>query len=399
MEREGKNLDDIQSMNRALVVKYLSSHPGCSRAELSRISGLTQASITKIIRSLVEAGVVKETGLTEGLRGRRSIGLKLNGKQFQVLGVKLSRTAVLVGVYDIRAKKYEERMELLQYMDDIDKAVQVILRNVAEFRSRYPKIMAIGIAVPGPFFKNEGRVRSIREQQGCNEVDIRTAFSGIDIPVFIEHDVHAGAFACWWSDEDRSPSKTIVHFVASEGIGSGAVINGKVFNGSLGIAGEIGHVSIDYNGIPCECGNRGCLLKYCSSVAMEQQVRNEISNHPESCLSLLPEISVSDIFAAMNQGDSYAVSVVEQMGTYMGYGLQVLVNMYNPDKVIISDIMTGGGEVMMRKIREVLRERLLLPIYEKLDIQYSDMQDDVILCGAALIAIDRILSEPSQLLV
>ena len=101
----------------------------------------------------------------------------------------------------------------------------------------------------------------------------------------------------------------------------------------------------------------------------------------------------------MNQGDSYAVSVVEQMGTYMGYGLQVLVNMYNPDKVIISDIMTGGGEVMMRKIREVLRERLLLPIYEKLDIQYSDMQDDVILCGAALIAIDRILSEPSQLLV
>ena len=128
-------------------------------------------------------------------------------------------------------------------------------------------------------------------------------------------------------------------------------------------------------------------------------MRNEISDHPESCLSLLPEISVSDIFAAMNQGDSYAVSVVEQMGTYMGYGLQVLVNMYNPDKVIISDIMTGGGEVMMRKIREVLRERLLLPIYEKLDIQYSDMQDDVILCGAALIAIDRILSEPSQLLV
>jgi transcription initiation factor IIE alpha subunit len=106
MDKNGKNQDDLQDLNRSSIIRHLAMHEGCSRVDLAKITGLKPASITKIMRILMENGVVSETGFTEGLKGRRSIGLALNYYKYQVIGVKIAWEHLILGVFDLNAHTY-----------------------------------------------------------------------------------------------------------------------------------------------------------------------------------------------------------------------------------------------------------------------------------------------------
>lgn len=185
----------------------------------------------------------------------------------------------------------------------------------------------------------------------------------------------------------------LVHLLASEGIGTGVVIDGKIITGYRGIFGEVGHMSIDVMGARCVCGNYGCLEMFCSALAFVKDVVAELPKHPESSLQSEKEITADTVFKHMSQGDSFSLASVKRVGRYLGYGIVNIVNIYDPKEIVISDIMSGGGEVMMHSIREVVQERLLPEIYNDLNIRYSVFQEDLILCGAASVAIDRILNK------
>lgn len=185
----------------------------------------------------------------------------------------------------------------------------------------------------------------------------------------------------------------LVHLLASEGIGAGVVIGGKIISGYRGIFGEIGHMSINAMGPRCLCGNRGCLEMYCSALALVRDVQAGLPEHPESSLTSEQKITAEVIFRHMNAGDAYSRSAVLRTGHSLGCGVANLVNIYDPKEIVISDVMSGGGEVMLQAIRESAKERLLPEVWRDLTIRYSAVPEDLILYGAASVAIDKILEK------
>ena len=394
MGKMGKNNLDIQESNRALTLRILAKGDVLSRVDISRKTGLKQATITNIINDLLASGVVLETGSLKGDMGRRSIGIRLNEKKYAVLGIKIARRSYSVGVYDLKNHLLERVFRKIDGELNASVMLDDIVREAQRMIEKYRNCCAVGVAVPGPYLRREGRIAVMSEFVGWENIDIRKKLNGaFDIPVFIEHDANAGALGEWSSTKDILTDDVLVHLLASEGIGTGVVINGKIISGYRGIFGEVGHMSINENGPRCICGNYGCLEMYCSALAFVRYVLSELPNHPESTLNEEKSITADAVFRQMERGDKFCISAVERVGRYLGHGIVNIVNIYDPKEIVISDIMSGGGAVMMAAIEEAVRERLLPDIYKDLVIRYSGVEDDLILYGAAAVAIDRILDK------
>ncbi|MEH7886370.1 ROK family transcriptional regulator [Bacillus sp. JJ1609] len=397
--KKGANLEDIQEMNRSLILKLIRKYKVCTRAQLAKDTGLKQASITKIIASLIELGIVQELGVVEGERGRRSIGISINNHLYKFIGVKLSRKSFSIGVYDLFGEEYKFSSKSI----DMSKGAKLTLNNmkrvVQKFLVEHADVAAIGIAIPGPFLKSKGRIALITELPGWENIDIQKEFTkAFTLPVFIEHDANAAALAEWWFSDNHFEHGVMVNFLAGEGVGAGIIIDGQLFSGSQGMAGEVGHMSIDFNGRKCSCGSFGCLEKYCTTYALVHHTKENLSVHAESVLNDGENITAERIFKAMDSGDELAIEMVKQMGRYMGFGIVNIVNAYNPNWIIISETMSRGGELLLDSIRETIKPRLISSVYENLTIQITEFANDSILYGAAAIAADHFLKSPNRYL-
>ena len=394
----GNNNSDLTEMNRSLIVKILQQREVCSRAEIAKITGLTQASITKIVAVLMEMGIVTEVGVIKGNGNRRSIGLRLNAEEKQVIGVKFSRHMFAVGVFDISGKHYTMRETEFKLEDDTMAVIREMKKQINETLKKYPNVLAIGLALPGPYLREEGRIAMVTSMPKWHDINFIDEFKQeFDKPLFIEQDANAGALAEWWFGNHGRPLNTLAYLLAGEGVGSGIVENDSLLLGMQGVASEIGHISIDVKGKKCECGNRGCLELYCSASAMLKRAEEEMpelgkkkyKNRAEEC---------SAIFKEADKGNKKAIKLVEEIGEYLGYGCVTLINAYNPDIIVIGDIMAQGGDLLLNKVKEVVSKRVIPEMYEKLKIKISSLSVDPTLYGAAAIATDRLLRKPSEYL-
>ena len=149
----GSNNSDLTEMNRSAIVKILQQRDVCSRAEIAKITGLTQASITKITAVLIEMGIVSEVGTIKGNGNRRSIGLRLNAEEKQVIGVKFSRHMFAVGVFDISGKLYTMRETEFELEQDTREVLTDMKDQIHETLKKYKNVVAIGLALPGPYIR------------------------------------------------------------------------------------------------------------------------------------------------------------------------------------------------------------------------------------------------------
>lgn len=396
---KGNNYTDLLVGNRSLIAKLLMKTGGCTRSELAKMSGLSQAAITKITSSLIELGIIEETGLGKGEKGRRTIDLKLKSDQYQVIGIKIGRKSYSAGVFDISGKLLYKEKHAVSPEQEPGMVLEAIAEIIARLCETYGGIIAAGISVPGPYLRNKGIIAKMTYFPGWKAFNLIDYFQEhAKIPVFVEHDANAGALAEWWFG--NTTSEVLVHIIASEGIGAGILNNGRLLYGAAGVAGEIGHMSIAFDGRRCECGpeSRGCLEQYCSSLAFMRDVKEQLHNYPDSSLNGKRDFTIEDVFAASEQGDGFAREMIRQVGFYFGIGIANLINIYNPDTVIISDVMSGAGEPLLESIRETIQGRVIPELSAALEVRFSDMKDDASLYGAAAIAVDRFLENPLDFL-
>ena len=393
----GSNNSDLTEMNRSAIVRILQQKM-CSRADIARMTGLTQASVTKITAVLIEMGIVSEVGIIKGNGNRRSIGLRLNAEDRLVIGVKFSRHMFTIGVFDISGKLYTVRQTDFEVTKDTGEVIAKIKKQIHGLLKKYTNVVAIGMAVPGPFFREKGRIAVITAMPGWHDVDFVSEFSDeFDKPVFIEQDANAGAMAEWWFGKHNRPVTTLAYLLAGEGIGSGVVDNGNLLLGMKGVASEIGHMSIDVNGPKCECGNFGCLELYCSAPQMIRLAKRKIpkllgdryNNRSEEC---------NAVFDAARGGNKKAEAVVNEIGRYLGYGCINILNADNPDIIVRGDILSKGGDLLLPVIMETIKERVVPEIYDNAEIEMSELGIDSTLLGAAAIATDKVLRRPSEYL-
>ena len=389
--KQSINYNDMQEMNRYLIIKLLMQLGICSRVELSRLSGLKQATITNIINDFIKIGLVSEIGSKNGSKGRRSIAISLNSDNYKFIGVRLTRKYISVGIFDITGKSHLIREYKFDVTDGVDNTLKIIETSVNNILNEYSNenIIAIGISLPGPFIRTTGII-TINEFPGWEKVLIEDYFNNIfHIPVFLEHDAKAGVMACWYMNKYNNINKTFAYVIAGHGIGVGVIVDGKLLRGSTGTFGEMGHTSIDFDGPLCQCGSRGCLENYCSTIALSRRIKNALELGAKSSLSI--DFTFSDIVEAYKNKDDLTVKEVNKNIEYFSVGIVNLVNMVNPDVIIIGDEMVNFGNDFLSILKSNVSKRIIPDLYKKLDIRLGNFAEDEVLIGASIVAVESIL--------
>ena len=394
--KNGINSEVQQKINRALVIDLLRKEGVCSRAKLASVSNLKRATITNIINDYIDCGLVVETGLLSGEKNRRSIGIKLNGQNFRVLGVMLTREKYcllsmgLCGeIFDINEHPIKEGEDVQTIISGIKKSIDKIINMSNEYET-----LAIGISIPGPYKRDEGEIVYISNLSGWDGVHIyKELQEAFEIPVFIENDANAGAYSLLWKEKGELLNKNIVYIVAGQGIGCGVVFNGEILTGEIGLAGEIGHTSINFAGNRCECGNVGCLETYCSTIVIEKKLRECIKNKEKTILT--EDFAWADFVKAVNQGDEVACREYEAACKFFAVGVVNIINQFNPGVIVIGDELAQVKPEFMYKIIMAHVETAIRPLFlDGLKIKIDDSKVNPIIIGAAAITAQNVLDNP-----
>ena len=309
----------VSESNRSRIVKHLYHNGISSRAQIAKALELTPAAITKITARLIEAGMIEETGDLEGSKNRRSIGLKLNTTHFRIIGIKFARSLVQIGVFDLCGNTLS--FENLPTVCDntINDSIVTIHQRVEQLLDNDPSIVAIGMAVPGPYLRNVGRTAVVSNMQGWRKINFIDEFAtAFRVPVFIEQDARAGALAHYLFDPSVHADDNLAYYLVGEGVGLGVIDNGRLITGFLGAATEIGHISIDVNGRPCDCGNVGCLERYCSTPAIHDTLIADGTVVPGAADMTHTEAARA-LFAKAGDGDEAAIAIVREVARYVGF--------------------------------------------------------------------------------
>ena len=400
------NQEKQQKINRTLVLNLLSLQGLTSRADIAKLSGLQRATITNIVKELMDLGVVVEDGLLAGNKGRRSIGIRIDGEKFGVVGVMVTREYFGVSLIGLSGEIHETKYFKLEETDTVYESIYRIKKTIhkmMEIRKDFTTL-AIGVAVPGPYKKDGDEIVFVTNLVGWDGVTVSSLLKeGFDIPVYIENDANAGALAQLWNYGKNLSKKEMVYIVAGQGIGCGIISNGRLLKGAFGIAGEIGHTTINYHGPRCECGNYGCLEMYCSLLVFKKNIRSRLEKGEASCVREAYEkegfLSIDTLKSAVEKKDALVMEEFDKMCEYLSIGIINVINQLNPELVIIGDVLAEiGGTYMLEKVKKRIQERVRPIIWEHLQVELNEIPENPILIGAAAIAAQHVFEEPEKLI-
>lgn len=392
MQEKGVNQDNVQQMNRTLIIRLLRKKGSCSRAELARLTKLQPATITNIVNEFQQLGLVKESGTIKEGRGRNAIRVTLNASEYSIISIRLSRKYFYIGTFDLNGREQSSVCCPISGRDTQKKVLADIKAGVGKAINQVKKgqVIAIGCAVPGPFLRGGGRVALMTGFPDWKNVSINEELEReFELPVYVEHDANVGALSYYW-DLGAETDQLLLYVAAGQGIGAGIVSDGSLLIGALGAAGEIGHMSINFDGPYCECGNKGCLEKYCSSIALTKAVNRKIEEDNYSILG--KGCRFEEIKEAVRKGDKLAVSEYRKACDKLAVGIINLVNILNPHIIVIGDEMASVcPDLMQESIDRIVKPRIIPDIWDNMRIMIGNENNDKILQGASILATEEIL--------
>lgn len=211
------------------------------------------------------------------------------------------------------------------------------------------------------------------------------------VPTYLENDVNAMAYGEWRLGAGRG-TRNMLCLALGTGVGGGLILDGRLYRGTHGAAGELGHTTLDMYGPRCSCPNRGCLERHIGAEAIVERARKLLVERPESStLAALPphELTPGAISKAAAAGDTLAAEVLEKTGEFLGQGLVSLVNIFDPERVVIGGGVARAGERLFAPARRVLRERAMSVPAARVEIVAAALGNDGGLVGATLLAVGR----------
>jgi transcriptional regulator of PTS gene len=263
-----------------------------------------------------------------------------------------------------------------------------LLHEIDEFFQTYSdqldRVTSIAITLPGLVNSEQGVVLQMPHYNVENLALGPEIYKATGLPVFIANDTRAWALAeklFGHSQENENSVLISIH----HGLGAGIILDGRVLQGRHGNIGELGHIQIDPNGKQCHCGNRGCLETVASSQAIRNEVTERIANGEMSSLAEFEEISVEDICEAAENGDPLAVDVVEKLGRYLGSAISIVINLFNPEKILIGGAINQAKEILYPAIQQCIEEQSLPVYHQDLELVESRFYKQATMPGAALI--------------
>ncbi len=392
----------VRKVNTAAVLDLLRRQAPLSRAELAARSGLNRSTVSLIINSLLEAGFVEETELQNPTVGRPGMRLVLNPRSGFAVGVDIGVDFISVLLTDFVANVlWRKRVESNPDEDQIlilDRALEMTGQAVDEGLQLGLRPLGIGIGAPGLVDIHQGKL-IFAPNLRWNNVPLRLMWSQrFDLPVFVENEANAAALGEFYFGVARGVDN-LIYLSAGIGLGGGVLIDGKLFRGSRGYAGEVGHMTVEPDGEICGCGRRGCLETRVGPRAVLRRVRQTLAGGAGSILSTLgggdlDRLNMEMVVQAARQDDPVALAALQDVGKYLGIGVVNLLHIFNPEMVIIGGALSLASQFLLPLIELNVRESALNPAAERVRFAASAHGADACVMGAVALVMDDILREP-----
>ena len=269
--------------------------------------------------------------------------------------------------------------------NDIVDAVVAAVRE-SQQQNGGDEISAVSLVVPGTVNVQEGAVVKAPNLPCLNGFHLAEALTEqLNLPTIVENDANAAAVGEMWQGAAVG-CNTIICVTLGTGVGGGIILNGKLWRGVDGAAAEIGHMCVDpFGGVACTCGSRGCLEVFASATAIVRMTREASPRYPDSVLQGMDDRTAETIFAAGQQGDELALEIFRRMGVYLGIGLANLINILNPEMIVIGGGVVNGWDLFEKHMHQQVEERAF-PLL-RVKIVRAKCGDDAGLLGAARLAL------------
>jgi N-acetylglucosamine repressor len=390
----------MRRINRNLVLNAVKSQGPISRTQIARLSGLSPATVSGITAELMEMGLVYEGGEGESSGGRRPVLLCLNRQAGFVVGVKLMEHAVTSALTDLDAQVLYHRITPLAQPerawkpeDVLPTVIRAIEATIAEAGVDRERVLGVGVGMAG-LVDGEAGVCRYSPFFGWQDVDISVPIADdLDLPVYLENDVNTLTIAEQWFGYGHG----VDHFVVvtiGRGIGAGLVVNGQFYRGAVGGAGEFGHITLLEGGPPCDCGKQGCLEALASDQAMVRQARAAIALGEQTTLAEVETLTMESIVVAAESGDELARRLLADSGRWLGIGISMLVNVLNPQLVIVGGEGVCAGEWRFGPMRTAIRDHAFNGLANDVQIVIEPSGDRTWARGAASLVLQEIYKSP-----
>lgn len=397
----------LREANLSAVLRLIQAQAPISRSQLAVLTGLNKSTVSSLVDELLERRLVHEIGQNSATgTGRPATLLEINPFAGYIIGVELGVDFVSVGIADFRGNLVWQRREDADPLQGQDIMLEQTLRIAKEAMTTGKKkgfrFLGLGLATPGTVDLKEG-VLVFAPNLHWRNVQFRKFFSeGTKLKVLIENDANAATIGEHLFGGARF-TRDFIFVFAGVGIGGGLFLNGKLYRGRNGYAGEIGHSPImaDHSQTPCHCGNRGCWETYANQFSIIQRIQARLEVKRNSIIpKLMSEqnapLSIPLIKQAADAGDMEAIASFAEAGRAMGQGFAGLINIFNPEKIILGGPLSLAGDYLLPAIREIIPHHTLPEIDQQAEVILSSFGPDASLIGAIAIVVDDVLTNPTQ---
>lgn len=360
--------------NRDLVLRTIFEHTSISRAEIARQTQLTRATVSDLVSELIDAGLVEEVGYGSSSGGKNPILLVLKANSRYLIGCNLAQDRFIGSVVNLRGE-IMETVEIPFVGTDGEQALSHVYEILDQLCCKeWKPVVGIGIGTPGLVNTRAGVVVDAVNLNWKDVPLARLLSDRYNLPVTVLNDSQATAIGEFvYSGNYRSDENAIVINV-KHGIGAGILINGRLFQGDGGGAGEIGHILINQNGPLCRCGRNGCLETIASTRAIVQRAESMLPDYPNSILAKIQrDLQLEDIETAYHQLDDLAVKVVSDAADAMGKSIASLIGTLNIHKIIFTGYMNRFGESWLEKIRQSMNQASLVRLATDTQLVFGDL--------------------------
>ena len=396
---DGENLKGITHKKNIIqrnIIAFMAVSGECTLSELTRELHISVPTMTKLVQELVDDEIVIDLGKVETPGGRRPNVFGLANSAIYFVGVNVARDHMVYVVTDLQNNVINEYIDNSFELVDRPQCLERICQNIENFVAGCgvdrEKILGVGVAIVGRV--NPATGRSYKYFTSCEESLTQIIQSRIGIRVMLENDTRARCYAEYTTGKSKNESN-VIYLHMGRGVAIGIVIDGKLYYGNNGFAGEFGHIPFFDNEIICACGKKGCLETEVSGIAIEdkivQKIRSGVNTHLRDMYDRGESIHINDIIAAARNDDNLSIELIEEAGEKVGKAVAFLINTFNPETVIVGGNLAMAGEYFMLPLKSSTNKYSLNLVYKDTKFRVSKMTDSANALGVAMLIRNKII--------
>lgn len=377
----------VKKENKFLVFKTIIQSSPISRAEIATKTGLNKGTVSSLVHELIEEKFIHESGPGESSGGRRPVMLLFNETAGYSIGINIGVNYLLGVLTDLNGNIHLEKQTNIDtqsfevWKDKLFSMIQDLIQ--ATPKSPYG-VIGIGVGVPGTVNMN-GKVL-LAPNLSWKNIELQSILEEeFQIPTIIENEANAGAYGEKKYGVGKN-SNHLIYVSVGIGIGVGMILNGQLYKGNNGFSGELGHMSINVKGDLCRCGNEGCWELYASEQALIQQAKK---------LNLLPadqtDLSLEYLLDLAESGNEKAIYLFNRIGEYLGVGLNNIINIFNPQEIVIGNRMASTKKWIQSSLEKQLADRIQFFQEHDLQIKFSNLSSYSAALGVAAFSTENFL--------